>query len=65
MYQLSNKQPPSIICFILNSKNFVMVLASINKYFLMQLGSILESAKPFCMDHTKKEINDKKKNQDN
>ena len=65
MYQLSDKQPPSIICFILNSKNFVMVLALINKYFLMPLGSIWESATPFCMDRTKKEIDDKKKDQDN
>ena len=31
----------------------------------MPLGSIWESAIPFCMDHTKKEIDDKKKNQDN
>ena len=33
MCQLSNKQPPSIIFFILNSKNLVVILISSNKLF--------------------------------
>ena len=35
MCQLSNKQPPSITSFILNSKNFVSI--SSNKHFLLML----------------------------
>ena len=34
IYQSSNKQPPSIIYFILNSKNFDIVLVSSNQCFL-------------------------------
>ena len=40
MYQSSNKQPPLIIYFILNSNCFATVLISSNKYFFMLLGSI-------------------------
>ena len=47
MYQLSNKQPQSIIYFILNSKNFEIVLISSN-IFIVLLGFTWESPRPLC-----------------
>lgn len=35
MYESSNKQTPSIIHFILNSKHFLTVLILRNKYFFV------------------------------
>ena len=35
MYESSDKQPPSILYFIVNNKGFVMVLISSNKHFFV------------------------------
>ena len=52
-YHLSNKKNPSLTYFILNSKNFVQVLISNNKYFFCrQLESIWESITPLSMNYT-------------
>ena len=53
MCQLSNKQPPSIIFFILNSKNFVVILISSNKlFFRMLLRGTWECTSPLCMNYS-------------
>ena len=47
-----------MIFFILNSKDFLTVLISNNKYlFCMLLGSIWESTTPFCMDYNYRTYN--------
>ena len=52
MRQQLNKQPLSITYFILNSKNFVMVLISNNKYiFVCYLRVIWESATRLSMNY--------------
>ena len=51
MYKSSNKQTQSLSNYILNSKNFVIILISI-KIFYVLLRSIWESTTPPCMDYT-------------
>ena len=42
------KYPPSIIYFILNRKDCIIVLISSNNHFYMSLESIWKSLTPFC-----------------
>ena len=53
MYESSNKEPPSIIYFILKSKDFVCNSINSEKqiFSCMLLGSIRESVTRLCMDY--------------
>ena len=51
MYKSSNKQTQSLSNYILNSKNFVIILISV-KIFYVLLRSIWESTTLPCMDYT-------------